>query len=164
VVQLHVFDAKLHCHDQDQGEGWTISIRDIVLIAEYTTNQGPRFDDYYLEFVTREQNELYYSYVTMFASGIDDALAKLEACLRNKLDLKLASSTDFNSRVVWPAQIAGSPFFRYERVVPDGFWKQLRSRVSGTQIASHIADPIRDYLAAQITVSPDHEPGVTTAN
>lgn len=163
MVQLHVFDAKLHCRDQEQGDGWTIPIREIVLIAEFSTNQRP-LDDYFLEFVTCEQGELYYSYVTMFASGIDDALAKLEACMRCKLELTLASSTEFNSRVVWPPHLAGSPFFRYERVVPEGLWNKLWSRVKGGRITSHIADPIRDFLAAQIAPAAGQEPGVSTAN
>lgn len=165
VVQLHVFDAKLHCHDQDAGEGWSVPVRDIVLIAEFTTARGPDTDDYFLEFVTREQNELYYSYVTMYASGIDDALAKLEACLRCALELKLPSSTDYRSRVVWPPELAGAEYFRFEQAAPEGVWERLMTRVKkDKQVTPHIADPIKQYLAAQIAPRADQEPGVSAAN
>ncbi|HKF49167.1 MAG TPA: hypothetical protein VKB38_17545 [Terracidiphilus sp.] len=165
MVQLHVFDAKLHCHDHDQGEGWSIPIRDIVLIAEFTTDQGPQCDDYFLEFVTREQDELFYSYVTMYASGIDDALAKLEAGLRCALELKLPASTEYRSRVVWPPQLAGAEYFRFEQAAPEGVWKRLTTRVKkDRQVTPHIADPIKDYLAGQIAPRAGQEPGVSAAN
>jgi hypothetical protein len=147
VIQLSVSDAKLHCHHEVPDQSWSISIGDIVLIAEYTTDEGPQVDDYFLVFVTREQGELYYSNVTMYAAGINEALTELERVLGCSLELALQSSTELSSRVVWPQTLAGSAYFRYEQVVPEGFWERVRSRVQGKRIESHVAESVCEYLA-----------------
>ena len=148
VIRLSVSDAKLHCHHTAPEEGWSISLSDIVLIAEYTTDEGPHLDDYFLVFVTREQGEFYYSNVTMYAAGINESLTVLERILGCSLDLTLHSSTRWSSRVVWPLKLAGAAYFRYDQVVPEGFWDRVRSRVQGKRIESHVADSICEYLAA----------------
>jgi hypothetical protein len=150
VVRLSISDEKLHCHNPVANQGWSIAISDIVLIAEYTTDEGPRVDDYFLVFITREQGELYYSILTMYAAGINESLGKLEGTLGCSLELTLHSSTGLNSRVVWPPEVAGSAYFRYEEVVPEGIWDKLRSRVAGKRMESHVADAIREYLAVRI--------------
>lgn len=158
MIRLSVSDAKLRCHHAVPDQAWSISIGDIVLIAEYTTDEGPQTDDYFLVFVTREQGELYYSNVTMYAAGINEALTELENILGCPLELTLPSSTSWNSRVVWPRDIAGSPYFRYEQVVPEGFWERLRSRVQGKRIETHLADPICEYLAGLSAQQMNPEP------
>jgi hypothetical protein len=147
VVRLSVSDAKLHCHHEVPNQSWSISVSDIVLIAEYTTGGGPNVDDYFLVFVTREQGEFYYSNVTMYAAGINESLTELERVMGCSFDLALSSSTNLSSRVVWPAKLAGSAYFRYDQVVPEGFWDRLRSKVQGKRIESHVADSVCEYLA-----------------
>ena len=148
MIRLSVSDAKLHCHHATPDQCWSIAICDVVLIAEYTTDDGPQADDYFLVFVTREEGELYYSKVTMYAAGINESLAELENTLGCSLDLALQSSTDLKSRVVWPQKLAGSAYFRYEQVVPEGFWDRVRSRVQGTRTETHVADSVCEYLSA----------------
>lgn len=150
MVRLSISDAKLHCHHPVPGQGWSISISDIMLIAEYTTDEGPKADDYFLVFVTREQGEFYYSSVTMYAAGIGESLTALENWVNCSLELRLNSSRGWNSRVLWPPEFAGSAYFSYEEVVPEGFWERLRSRVKGNRIECRVADPIIEYLATQI--------------
>jgi hypothetical protein len=148
VIRLSVSDAKLHCHHEVPDQSWSVSISDIVLIAEYTTEGGPDVDDYFLVFVTREEGEFYYSNVTMYGAGIDESLTELERVMGCSLELALVSSTTWNSRVVWPAKLAGSAYFRYDQAVPEGFWNRVRSSVQGKRIESHVADSICEYLAA----------------
>ena len=148
VIQLSVSDAKLHCNHATPAQCWSIPISDVVLIAEYTTDEGPKADDYFLVFVTREEGEFYYSNVTMYAAGINESLTELEGILGCALDLKLSSSSGLRSRVIWPKELAGSDYFRYEQVVPEGFWDRVRSRVQGTRIETHVAESVCEYLAA----------------
>ncbi|UWZ83519.1 hypothetical protein [Occallatibacter riparius] len=148
MIQLSVSDAKLHCNHVKPEQCWAIAVSDVVLIAEYTTDEGPKVDDYFLVFITREEGELYYSNVTMYAAGINESLTALESLLGCSLELALSSSTEMKSRVVWPQKLAGSAYFRYEQVVPEGFWDRVRSRVQGTRMESHVADSVCEYLAA----------------
>jgi hypothetical protein len=148
VIRLRVSDAKLHCDQANPDQCWSIAVSDVVLIAEYTTDEGPHVDDYFLAFITRELGELYYSNVTMYAAGINESLTELESLLGCSLDLALHSSTKWSSRVVWPPKLAGSAYLRYEQAVPEGLWDRLRSRVLGKRIESHVTDSVREYLAA----------------
>lgn len=150
MIQLSVSDFRLHCRHPEKANCWSINVCDIVVIAEYTTVGGPHVDDYFLVFVTREQGEFYYSNVTMYAAGIDESLTKLESILGCSLEFRLQSSTDWNSRVVWPPELCGSAYFRYEEVMPEGLWGWVRGRLGGKRIESHLAEPIHDYLAARM--------------
>jgi len=155
VIRLSVSDGKLQCQNPPPDRGWTICVSDVVLIAEYTTDEGPNRDDYFLVFITREQGELYYSNVTMYAAGIEESLTNLESVFGCSLDLTLHSSTKLNSRVVWPRELAGFPYFSYEQVVPHGLWEPLRTTVRGKQIESHVSESICEYLAKLIQPKPD---------
>jgi hypothetical protein len=111
-------DGTDHATNDSNDSGWTIRISEIVLMAEYTTDHGPSAHDYFLVFVTLEKAELFYSSVTMSASGTDAVLGELEKRLSCSLDLNLASSTGWASRVVWPPQLAGSAYLEVEEVPP----------------------------------------------
>lgn len=157
MIQFSVSDTKLHCRHPNRDQCWSIAICDVVLIAEYTTDEGPQVDDYFLVFITREAGELYYSNVTMYATGINESLTALEGILGCSLELALSSATGLRSRVVWPQEIAGSAYFRYEQVVPEGFWDRVRTRVQGKRIESHVSDSVCEYLAALNGPAMEHE-------
>jgi len=127
---------------------------EIVLVAEYTTDDGPSVDDYFLVFVTREDGELFYSSVTMGASGINAALEELEKHLGCSLELKLSARRSWASRVVWPQHLAGSEYLEAEEVPPpDGWRDRLRRRFKGVRPAYRVSDRILQALAA--TPPPD---------
>src|SRR5262249_25546280 len=64
---LRVDGSSLECNDDSGFTRWSLSIQTIVLIAEYTTNEGPWLDDYFLVFVTVEEGKLYFSTCSFYA-------------------------------------------------------------------------------------------------
>ena len=118
MVFLSVSGSTLNCRSDSTDPGWSIRIADIVLVAEYTTDHGPAIDDYFLVFVTREYGELYYSSVTMRATGINPVIAEVEKQLGGAVELKLFSTTRWASRVVWPRHLAGVEYLEPEEVAP----------------------------------------------
>jgi hypothetical protein len=147
MILLTISDGKLHCRDLTDTTRWSIAIKDVVLIAEYTTKQRKDCDDYFLVFVTRESGELFYLEVTGCAGGIPEMLEKLEGCLGCTLDLSLQASTDWASRVIWPEALAGSPFYEFEVVVPEGLRDRIKSRIKGKQVAHRVAEPVLRFLS-----------------
>jgi len=84
----------------------------LVLIGEYTTNQGPYVDDYFVEFVTVESGKPFFWKVSFYAEGLEQSFVVLEKKLGEQLLLELYASTEWQSRVVWPPAESGKPFLR----------------------------------------------------
>jgi hypothetical protein len=68
---------------------WTIPIDSLVLIAEYTMNEGPYVEDYFLVFVTSETGKLYFSTCSFYSAGMEEAFAALQQRLDSPLSLGL---------------------------------------------------------------------------
>ncbi len=92
---------------------WTIAINDIRIIGEATNQNGPFADDYFLCFATGPKR--WYE-ASFYASGGEAVLIELGARLDTVLQLRLSSSTDFTSRILWPVEFAGKPMFEYQEV------------------------------------------------
>src|SRR5438477_5813616 len=99
---LRVRESDLECLDAKGTQSWTLPINSILLIAEYTTNEGPTIDDYFIVFVTAESNRLFFSSCSFYVDGRDDALSVLQARLGSPIQLGLQGSTEWRSRVAWP--------------------------------------------------------------
>lgn len=57
TVNLEVVGSQLRCVGNSGTVHWIVSIDDIILVAEYTTNEGPHADDYFLIFCTVEAGQ-----------------------------------------------------------------------------------------------------------
>ena len=151
MVFLGISGRTLHCRSDAADPGWSIRTGDIVLVAEYTTNAGPAVDDYFLVFVTREGGELFYSSVTMSATGINAALEELERQLDGPLELLLFSSRHWASRVVWPPHLANVEYLEAEEVPkPDGLADRLLRRFKGVQAGYRVSDRILQALTTHL--------------
>ena len=147
MVYLGISGQTLHCRSDAADPGWSIRVSDVVLMAEYTTDTGPRADDYFLVFVTRESGELYYSSVTMSATGINTVLEALENQLGGPLELRLFSSRGWASRVVWPSHLANVEYLVPEEVPePDGIAERLFRRFKSARPEYRVSDRILQAL------------------
>jgi hypothetical protein len=129
MIYLGISGPTLFCRGDSTDPGWSIRITDVVLVAEYTTDQGPSVDDYFLVFVTKEHGELFYSSVTMSATGINAALEEMETQLGGDLELKLSATRCWASRVVWPRHLAGVEYLEAEAVPPPDGWRDRLIRM-----------------------------------
>ena len=119
---------------------WHFAIADLLLVAEYTNDQGPWRDDYYFVFGVGRP-AVYYE--VELGSGLN-ALAELSTELGVRLEPGLANSTDWQSRVLWPPALVGRALFdRHEQSRPAGAWNRLKDRV----IPRH--DAIFDEMVAE---------------
>ena len=138
-----------------EGEaGWELRIADLILIAEYTTNEGPYLDDYFLVFWVREKGgRLVTAGCTFYSEGRDEALAEMGQVLGTKLELGLVSSTEWNSRVIWPEALTGKPYYELTNVPRVGFWQEILSGFIGDALEYKVTGDVLAYLRGRQTGS-----------
>jgi len=119
---------------------WHFAIADLILVAEYTTDEGPLREDYYFVFGAGRP-AVYYE--VGLGSGLN-VLTALSTELGVKLEPQLANSPDWQSRVLWPPALIGRALFdRHKQSRPAGFWNRLKDHV----VPRH--DAIFDEIVAE---------------
>ncbi len=97
---------------------WNLPIQKVRIIGEYTNQDGPGADDWFLAFIVNA-DEMWYE-ASISAAGRDEFLSQIGSHLGVELTSELVYSTDFNSRVLWPADIAGTELFAFSRELSHG--------------------------------------------
>jgi hypothetical protein len=134
------------CVDAHGKPFWSCPFSAIVLIAEYTTNEGPWCDDYFLVFWTWEKGRLFRCQVSFYANGIDEMIAALSQHLTSEMKLGLANSTDWKSRVIWPPDLVDRPYFTFSEVIPKNWNERFQRRVWGPGQEYFASDEVCGYL------------------
>lgn len=124
---------------------WSVLAADIRVVGEMTNQDGPFADDYFLCFVTGTDGN--WCAASFYADGRDACLEQLGTQLGAPLELRLSSSTDFASRILWPPSLAGMPLFAFRDQVPHGFWQRLRHRLVGQNVQT-LSRPVMALLHA----------------
>lgn len=86
---------------------------DILLLAEYTTADGPAADDYFLVVITRD-GEVHET--SIGGPETNDLLLKFSGALRSEFRLNLYNRSDAASRVLYPPNVSERPLFRIQQV------------------------------------------------
>ncbi len=138
-------DALEYC--SPQGEIiWTIAVKDVVLFAEYTNDEGPLLDDYFLVFVTIEQRAPHFVTASFYSNGCNEIIQQLAKYWNVDLDLQLYGSTDWRSRIVWPPSLAGQECFDLTEVPPASLLARLRKFVLGPAYEFSPSKNVLDFL------------------
>jgi hypothetical protein len=128
-------------HRSSKGELlWECPLDSIVLMAEYTTNEGPFVDDYFLVFVSIENGKQYIATASFYSDGRDEIVEQLSLKWGVRVELGLSHSTEWNSRILWPPEIAGRDYFSFREVPPNSRLEKLRKFAFG---------PVHEYFPSQ---------------
>ena len=133
--------GRIHYASRDYGS-WELSVVDLKLYGEYTTDQGPFVDDWFMVFVSSDGR--WYE-----ASTYADASCEFRKQLVGFLGIEdllgdLSVSTDFNSRILWPIKSRGLPLFRFTRVeLP--LWQRIK-RFGIGEIKYSLSDEAKQYV------------------
>lgn len=126
---------------------WQIPLDHVVLLAEYTTGEGPFVDDYFLVFVTKESDTPQFATASFYSEGLEDVLTHLAAFWNSDIHLALQGSTGWASRIVWPADLAGQEYFEFKELQPVTLFQELRKLVLGPSHEYVPCQAVRNYLA-----------------
>ena len=91
----------------------------VLIIGEYTTNDGPYCDDYFV-FVMMKDGVVETTPVASVLTG--DSLVKLGEALGAELQLELANRTDCSSNALYPPNVKGQPLFRTKQTKLSRSW------------------------------------------
>jgi hypothetical protein len=101
---------------------WSLPIKRLTVIGEYTNADGPWVDDYYFAFVPEA---LDWCEVSFYSDERDDALKVLGERLGHPLECGLQASANLASRVMWPASLLGRPLFDFRPTPRQGLKRVL---------------------------------------
>jgi len=122
---------------------WHIKAKNIVLVAEYTTNEGPFGDDWFLVFGIAHRTPFFFT-CTGYSDGIETVLEFLRT--RFAIAPKLYNSTEWKSVVLWPNAIEDTPLVDFSQREPRNWRERLRTWYDGPMKQSHLSTAVRDYL------------------
>jgi hypothetical protein len=131
---------------------WHIKIPDIVLVAEYSTAEGPWGDDWFLVFALAHKTPYFF---TLPVSS--DGMETLGELLRSRFatDLKLTNSTDWRSVVLWPEAIEGTSLIEFSQREPRNWRERLRTWYDGILKEPHLSPTVSHYLLGLSNVKLD---------
>ncbi|GJM25652.1 MAG: hypothetical protein DHS20C16_20670 [Phycisphaerae bacterium] len=116
------FDGKAVCYESKTFGAWQLSLDEIRVIGEYTTDLGPFTDDYFICFAAESGRWWEASY---YAEGFGEILKALGDELKDDLFFDLYGSTDYASHIVWPPHLVGQPMFDFTDATAGGVWQRL---------------------------------------
>jgi len=105
---------------------WSLGLRSIEAIGEVTNQSGPSGEDWFICFVTNRGKV--WNEAPVSAQGADALLQWLSAKLGEPLEWRLANSTDFRSRVMWPTLLRDQPLFEFVERAPQSLLQHLARR------------------------------------
>ncbi|MCX6954518.1 MAG: hypothetical protein NTV51_20385 [Verrucomicrobia bacterium] len=117
---------------------WSVQFDSISIIGEYTNQNGPYLDDYFLIFVGESRQEWWEA--SFYADGRDPTLSALERTFPGVSQLGLCGSTSFESHVLWPPKHHGKPLFVFSKPQrPPGLLGRVMTALDAT-VEHRIAD------------------------
>jgi hypothetical protein len=101
---------------------WSLPIKRLTVVGEYTTANGPYIDDYFYVFVPEA---LDWCEASFYSEERDDALKVLGNRLGHPIESGLQTSADYASRVMWPPSLLGRPLFDFRKTQRTGLGRVL---------------------------------------
>jgi hypothetical protein len=150
---LTVEGSTLAYADPEHNISWQLPFESLILVAEYTTNEGPQADDYFLSFVTVENGAAVISTCGFYVEGRDDALEAISQHVGSPLAFNLTSSTGYDSRIIWPSRFAGQKYFSYKAVDPRTLREKLLTCL-GPELEYGFTEEVRAFIRSKTYEQP----------
>lgn len=129
---------------------WQVAVDGVLMVAEYTTNEGPWADDYFLVFVESDSSKLSMARASLYSEGTDEVLRDLGQRWAANIEMRLHNSTEWKSRVLWPPELAGTEYFDFKEVEPHTISGKLRKLVFGPVHEYFPSQPVRQFLQSRM--------------
>ncbi len=101
---------------------YEIPAEEIKVIGEFTTADGPWFDDWFLTIITK--NDWYE--IPMDAAGLDELLTDLSKRLGVNLNWQFVGSTKWKTRIMYPESVKDKELYKLVDVEPKSLWYWIK--------------------------------------
>jgi hypothetical protein len=119
---IRIEEAAL-CYESKTYGSWQLAPADVRIIGEFTSQEGPFRDDYFVCFA-RDADRWWEA--SFYADGWDQVLRGLNQHLDAQMELRLAGSVDFASRIIWPTYLVDQPMFDFSNPSPEGLTQRAK--------------------------------------
>lgn len=139
----HVLQARNGQLGYDDAEGnhlWQMPLERIVLVAEFTNDEGHKREDHFLVFWSFEDGELHRALAGFHAGGRDETVHALSEYWQTELKLDLPESGQWKSRVVWPKELEDHQYLALEEMPAANLRQKIRGALFG---------PVQQYLPTE---------------
>ena len=130
---------------------WSLPVSAIQLIAEFTNSDGPHIDGYFFVFMTAPEGGWYQA--SFYAKGRDEVLAALSARLGAPIECGLCNSTEYKTRIIWPAHLKDLPLMDVIPL-PNPTWWQKFTGEKTLRLSVQCLDSLRGLLVDLYTEVP----------
>jgi hypothetical protein len=139
------FDGRIVSYTSQHYGSFSLPLAEVGVIGEFTTDNGPFIDDWFLVFVPRDGRDFFEA--SMDAEHSNEVRMQLAGALGGELSTNLVFSTDFRSRVLWPPALVGKPLYTFADELSEatGFWERLRLRFS-QRVIHRLSQDVLHYL------------------
>ena len=118
------FDGSLISYNSQHYGTFSLPLSRVALIGEFTTDNGPFVDDWFLVFDPQDDGVWFEA--SMYAEGVDAFREQLSKALSSPICGTLFASTSFASRILWPLPLIGEPLFTFGPAPASGFLHRLK--------------------------------------
>jgi hypothetical protein len=150
---LRISEENIELLNKSGAVCWSLLIKSLLLIAEYTTNEGPYVEDYFLVFVAVEDHKLLFLTCPGSSKGIEECLSLLQQRMNSPIQLELQGSTEWGSRVVWPPEISGGDYYTFKPASTETLREKVMTKLMGMTYEYEISSTVREYLQNRINAS-----------
>jgi hypothetical protein len=137
------FDGSLLSYESIFYESWSINVSALVLVGEFTNQDGPHLSDHFLVLVDSDRR-LYE--VPIGATGFESTWKQLAQMLGVNPELSLVGETDFASGILWPEFFRGRHVFDYVEKPSRSFFGRLFFPFGVGRIESKLSEHLEEYL------------------
>lgn len=129
---------------------WDCDIDRVVLVAEFISDEVPHGERHFLVFWSFEDQELHRALATTRAEGVTEMLRELSQYWNDDLRLELSPDDqkpkDWQSRVLWPPELAGHLYLTEEELPPTTWKQKVRRRMAGPIMQWFPTEEVSEYL------------------
>ncbi len=119
-----------------RGTAWRVPLYSVRLVGEWTTDEGPYLDDWFIAFYAAEPFAIFELTVYDIAPSAERHEALWSALLQRlggDARLRFVNSTEWRDRVVWPPELADGPLWDTKPIRRGGAIGWLHDRFSTSQ-------------------------------
>ena len=119
-----------------------LSISDLIIIGEYTTDNGPFLDDWFLTLVTLNE----WIEISMYTVGMTKFLKDLSKVVNADLSTSLANSSIWKTRIMFPNELKEKELFEVEDIEPKSLLGKVKKQITGGKSARKLSSEILKIL------------------